>query len=274
MWGTSYGVTKEVLAVYPVLAFLVLRFSLTTLLLTIPLLQELRKNWILIIRVGVPTGLILFAIFLCEIFGILYTSASNAAVLISLFVVFTPLVEWVVFRKPPPTRIFVLSIISVGGVLLLTEGASVSFNRGDALILAAAFLRACMVTATSGLSRKYSGSTIAMTAMQSLVVAVGAVVAFFIVAPEDFFFPQTVTNWALIFYLVVFCTIFAFFAQNYASRRSNPSRVSLLMGTEPVFGALFAIAWLNESISLQGWVGLSIIIISCLCISKRQTTNE
>ncbi len=268
VWGTSYGLTKEVLLVYPVLAFLVLRFSLTTLMLSVPLIWELKRDAHRLLRVSVPTGCILLAIFLCEIYGVLHTQATNAAVLISLFVVFTPLVEWLLLKKKPPKEVFTLAIASVFGIYLLTDGSQLSFNIGDALILSAALLRACMVTVTNGLSRKYNGSTTAMTAMQSLIVALGASILFYLFSAEEFSLPSTNRSWLVIVYLVVFCTIFAFFAQNYASRRCNPSRVSLLMGSEPVFGALFAMAWLNESIHYQGWAGLTIIILSCIGITR------
>ena len=45
-------------------------------------------------------------------------------------------------------------------------------------------------------------------------------------------------------------------------RKTTPTRVSLLMGTEPVFGALFAIALLNEELSLQAILGGAIIVIA------------
>jgi len=64
--------------------------------------------------------------------------------------------------------------------------------------------------------------------------------------------------------------LFAFFAQNYALKRSTPTRVSLLMGTEPVFGAMFAVYWLHESLSITGWLGgLMIVIASLWTIRKK-----
>lgn len=74
-------------------------------------------------------------------------------------------------------------------------------------------------------------------------------------------------------FLVLFCTIFAFFAQNYATLRSNPTRVSVLMGTEPVFGALFAVLWLNESLSLAGWVGWALIVGAAWWVTRVEGTE-
>jgi drug/metabolite transporter (DMT)-like permease len=66
----------------------------------------------------------------------------------------------------------------------------------------------------------------------------------------------------VITWLVLACTVFAFFVQNYAAVRSAPSRVALLMGSEPLFGALFASLWLGERLSALGWVGGALIVVS------------
>ncbi|MCW5238207.1 hypothetical protein D5047_18850 [Verminephrobacter eiseniae] len=36
------------------------------------------------------------------------------------------------------------------------------------------------------------------------------------------------------------------------------------MGSEPVFGALFAVFWLNESITPSGWLGGAMIVCASL----------
>jgi len=75
--------------------------------------------------------------------------------------------------------------------------------------------------------------------------------------------------WTSMFYLVLACTLFAFFAQNYAIKRSSPTRVSLLMGSEPAFGALFACLWLGERISLTAWVGGGLIVVASMLATVR-----
>ena len=111
VWGCSYGVAKIALLYYPVLGFLALRFGLTFILLLPSLRQsrraEVKNAW----RIGLPLGLILLAIFLCETYGIAQTSATNAAFLISLCVVLTPLVEWLLLKQAP-------SAFTLGAVVL------------------------------------------------------------------------------------------------------------------------------------------------------------
>ena len=70
-------------------------------------------------------------------------------------------------------------------------------------------------------------------------------------------------------YLVLFCTLFAFYVQNYAVRRTSPTRVSLLMGSEPLFGAIFAMVWLQESLTALQLLGGALILFSVIVTSTR-----
>src|SRR3546814_2986399 len=56
--------------------------------------------------------------------------------------------------------------------------------------------------------------------------------------------------WFGTLYLVLFATLFAMFAQNRALGRSSATRVSLLMGSEPLLGAIIAGLWLGEQIGI------------------------
>ena len=138
IWGSSYGVSKLALAYYPVLGLLAVRFVLAALCLSPSLRHAPRSAW----RAGVPMGGILLAILLCETYGLAHTSAANAAFLISLCLVFTPLAEWLLFGQRPAARIWLLVALSWLGAVLLTGGMHFSASLGDALMLLAAVLRA------------------------------------------------------------------------------------------------------------------------------------
>lgn len=129
IWGSSYAVAKQALWFYPVLGFLAIRFGLTFILLV----PQLRGAGQRAVRPGLPLGLVMLGIFLCETWGVMLTSASNAAFLISLCVVFTPFVEWAMLRQRPGNLLFAASALSLAGVWLLTGGTNLSLNLGDGL---------------------------------------------------------------------------------------------------------------------------------------------
>lgn len=256
VWGTSYGMAKQAVLFYPVAGFLFIRFMLTFVLLV----PTLRGCWRQALVPGLLLGTVLLAIFLCETFGVALTSASNAAFLISLCVVLTPFVEWLMLRQRPENNAFIAAGVSLCGALLLTGGAAITMNAGDKLILGAALLRAVMVCLTKKLMQHRNVPALALTAVQTGVVAAGSLALLLATRQGIPALPQSAAFWGATLYLVLFCTLFAFFAQNYAVKRLTPTRASLLMGTEPLFGALFAMLWLQESLTPAGWLGGLLIV--------------
>lgn len=256
IWGTSYGVAKQALAFYPVLGFLALRFCITFVLLAPQLRGAGRRAW----SPGLPLGLVLLAIFLCETYGVQLTTASNAAFLISLCVVFTPLVEWLLLGQRPAVDQLPAVVLSLLGAWLISSGVELQFGLGDGLMLAAALLRAFQVCLTRKLTGGLDIPPLALTAVQAGVIGFGCLILGLLLPGGLPPLPTTSAFWIGSLYLVLFATLFAFYVQNWALGRSSPTRVSLLMGSEPLFGALFAVWWLNETLSFQAWLGGLLIV--------------
>ncbi len=266
-WGTSYGLTKDALLYVSVLGFIGIRFSLTFFLLLPCFVADYRKGHAKDWKSAIPTGVILLGIFIAETFGVAYTTASNAAFLISLCVVITPFVEWLVYRRSLNRSLCMFAVISVVGVCMLTLNVSmnIQLNQGDGYILLAAFLRACMVVVTKKTLESKELTAISITMVQSGIVAIGAFSLLFLNEGTPFpLLPDSIEFWWITLYLVVFCTVFAFFAQNYALKRTSATKVSLLMGSEPAFGALFAILWLGETLSIFQYLGGALILIATI----------
>ena len=270
VWGTSYGVAKGALAYYPVLGFLAVRFILTFVLLLPTLVRLPRQPLRNALRTGWPLGLLMLSIFVCETFGVALTRASNAAFLISLCVVFTPFVEWWMLRIKPQRAVFVFAGVSLLGAALLSGGMVGDMGLGDALVLAAAVLRAVTVCQTSKLTRGSSAPALALTAVQAGVIGFGSLLLALCMPGGLPPLPTDAAFWQASVYLVLGCTVFAFFAQNWALQRSAPSRVALLTSSEPAFGALFAVLWLGESLGVMGWVGGGMIVLVALWTSLRR----
>ncbi|MGL5740938.1 MAG: DMT family transporter [Plesiomonas shigelloides] len=264
-WGTSYGLTKSALAYTSVLIFIALRFSLTFVSVLPIVIRDfyfgLNRDWVN----ALPTGFILTAIFVCEVVGISLTSASKAAFLISLSMILTAFAERLINKQRMSYALIGLSLCSVFGVVLLSNQQNLTFtlNVGDYFILTAAVLRALMVTLTKRLTQGKSISTLTLTAIQSAIVASCALLSIWIIYPSTpISLPTAVSFWFTIGYLVVFCTLFAFAVQNYAVRKTSPTKVAIIMGSEPLFGAIFAFIWLQESLNYIQAFGAALILIS------------
>lgn len=271
VWGTSYGVAKGALAFYPVLGFLAVRFILTFVLLLPALLRASAAQRRDALRAGLPLGALMLGIFLCETFGVAHTQASNAAFLISLCVVFTPFAEWWLLGRRPPPALWGFAAVSLLGAALLSGGLAGRLGLGDGLMLAAALLRAITVCQTSKLTRQRSAPALALTAVQAGVIGFGSLLLALGTPAGLPSLPLASAFWQASAYLVLGCTVFAFFAQNWALKHTSPSRVALLTSSEPAFGALFAVFWLGEGLGAMGWLGGGLIVLAALwTVARRQ----
>lgn len=267
IWGGSYSAAKLATTELPVLQFLVLRFGLTFLLLA-PALRGITAvaSWKNSLAGAILLGAILLAIFVSETFGVSLTTASNAAFLISLCVVFTPFCEWLLLgERPSRSALMACGLSFLGASLLAFQGGG-DLSRltwGDALMVLAALLRGVMVCMTRRQSLLFRLPALTLTAVQMGVMTLGSFILMTVApGPGWVAVPATPSFWWAMAFLVLLCTILAFFVQNYAAARTSPSRVALLMGSEPLWGALIAVFWMKEHMSLQGWIGGLLIVSS------------
>ncbi|MEN9890515.1 MAG: hypothetical protein RLY78_810, partial [Pseudomonadota bacterium] len=277
VWGGSYSAAKLATTEVPVLQFLLLRFGLTFLVLlpglralARPQAQPLPRS---ALAGAALLGLNLLAILVCETWGVTLTTAANAAFLISLCVAFTPLCEWWLLGVRPGASTALAAALSMAGAGLLAfqHGGVDGLNRGDALVLLAALLRAVMVCLTRRHGQAHGLPALTVTAVQMGVMTLGTATALALTQGRAGWVPLPTHAgfWGAMAFLVLLCTVFAFFVQNHAAGRSSPSRVALLTGSEPLWGALIAVAWLGEPMRAQGWLGGALIVASAVWMSTR-----
>jgi drug/metabolite transporter (DMT)-like permease len=262
-WGSTYLVAKELVSPSSVVALLALRMLLAAAVMGIIVAARRNRVTRAELRVGVILGVLLAAVFAFETFGIAHTSATNAGLIISLTMVFTPILESVVSGRRLPRTFFFAAMIAVVGVVLLAGGGELRApSLGDLLILIAAIVRAVHVTSMHKLSADRPMDSLHLTTVQL------ATCAALFTASSVFYgdsIPQYVSeldpaSGMLFLYLVLACTVFAFFIQTWAVRRTSPSRVSLLLGTEPIWAAIIGITIAHDTVGLAGYLGIALIL--------------
>jgi drug/metabolite transporter (DMT)-like permease len=262
-WGSTYLVVKELVSPSSVVALLALRMLFAAVVMAAIVAGRRNRLTAAELRVGVILGVLLAAVFAFETFGIAHTSATNAGLIISLTIVFTPILDSAVSGRPLPARFFLAAMMAVIGVVLLAgNGAFSPPSLGDLLILVAALIRAVHVTSMHKLTTGKPMDSLNLTTVQLATCAAifSATSLFYGDSVPHFFATLDPGRGMLFLYLVLACTVFAFLVQTWAVRRTSPSRVSLLLGTEPIWAAIIGIAIAHDSVALVGYCGIALIL--------------
>ena len=257
VWGSSYLAAKTLVVAGGVLVVLALRY-LVSMAAMLPLMIRRRPSR-RELGVGVLLGCTQASVLVLETYGVSLTSATNAGVLISLTILLTPILEGAAGRRWLPRRFFLAAAVATAGVALLVAGPGLRTpSAGDALMLAAAVVRAAHVTLSGRLARP-SYDTVTLTTTQTVVGAVVFTVAAgpaLIPAAASFGTPQ----WLGVLYLALGCSVFAFLVQLWAIRRTSAARASLLLGTEPVWAVLIGVGLGGEHLTVLAAAGILLVL--------------
>ncbi|MFA0085600.1 DMT family transporter [Vibrio sp. 10N.261.51.F12] len=284
LWGTSYGVSKPLLMHFSVQQILFLRFVIAFVALGILIIKN--RSYLVFLHspqpyviVGVSTGIVLTSIFLAETWALMSSHANQVAVLISLCVLFTPILERIWLKAVLPPLLWMYGLGSVIGVILITgeHSLNINFSSGTLLILLAAILRAVMVVSCRKAFSTYELQTDVVTFIQlSIVTTVSLILVI-----QDASHPSLIhtlkfastQDYLSIVYLALGCTLLAFILQNHSVKSLDASHASLLMGTEPLFGLLFSVIFLQETLLPLQWAG-SLLIVCATMIACYQFSNH
>lgn len=263
VWGASYLAAKQLTEAGSLWGMLALRFTAAAAILFLirafkPVKFSRADVWI-----GSTVGALLCVVMVAETNGIYLTSATNAGLIISLSIIFTPIIEGWVRKFWLPKNFFLAALGAVIGVGFLVDGNGIQApNWGDAIMLAAAVLRAAYQVTQGGLTSGRKLTTINLTIFQTLTAGViffiadvpGTVAATFNYGAKE---------WLLMAFLVLLCTVYGFFAMMWGIRRTSASRIALLQGTEPVWAVFIAMLFGGETLNWIGALGAALIIGSC-----------
>lgn len=170
-------------------------------------------------------------------FGLEHTSASNAGFLVSLSVVFIPIISFLVLKQRIEKKAIVGVCLAVIGIALLTLDTRLQVNPGDILCLLCALLFAVHVVVTGIFTRHVD--SIALGVLQLGFVAVFA--AAFSLAAERMTLPGDFRSWLVVLALSILCTAVGYIVQTTAQQHTTATHTGLILSLEPVFSAVFRI---------------------------------
>lgn len=201
-----------------------------------------------------------------------FTSATNVGFLMSLPVIFAPLLAIIILKQKYDFRYLPLQIVVIVGLYLLCSNeGGITLNKGDILALITAIaLSGSLVFGKKSLE---SIDAVTISATQAGVTAFMSLICALVF--DDFSIVPNIAPvaWGVIAYLALTCTCIAYLLQNSALTYLSSSTVSMLQCTQPILTAICSFIILGERMSIRGILG-GLIIIGSILIANLLETKE
>lgn len=190
------------------------------------------------------------------------TSATNVGFIMSLPVLFAPLLAMIFLRQRYEFRRLPVQLAAILGLFLLCcNGGVFAFGPGEALALLEALCLAGFLV--FGERAMEEMDVMALTTLQVGLTAVISIAAALATDDISALAGVEMHAWWIILYLAITCTIIAYLLQNIAVRHLSSQTVSMLQCTQPILTAFASFILLGETLSGIGLAG-AVIIVLCL----------
>lgn len=265
LWGISFPAMKVVVDL-PIFYIMSIRFTVASLALAIVFHRHFKNCNRQILKYAF---LLSFCIFLCIFFctiGIKYTTSARASFFSCLTFMIVPFLNYWIYKVKMCRNTMTSVLICLVGVFLLSYTSEIGgfrLNLGDMLCILGSLTGSFHIIFLERVIKKERMDSILFTVFLMLFIAVwSTAVAFFTssfsnVSPTQF-------QMADIVFIGLFCTAAAFLLQSVSQRYVPCNRVGIILALEPASGCLFSVMLLGDVLSVYGWIGAALVMISML----------
>ena len=266
IWGTTFPVMKIIVENIGFAYYVFLRFSIASIILAPYIFLRYKAK---ILFKDMFPGIVLGILFLGGIsfqgLGIEYTSASNAAFITGLSVVFVYLIEVAIGGEKVSIQLLLAIILSIIGLYLLSFKDMFTPCIGDLIVLIGSFFWAFQIISVGRYSKKFDLSRLLFFEISS--TALGSILLLsFIKMPS---LNNILDMIPYILYLSIFCTIFTNMLQLYGQKLVSNVEAAIIYLMEPVFAYILSFIMLGEQLSIRQFFGAFFIMLAMILSSYK-----
>lgn len=277
VWGATFVMVKDAVALMPPMTFNALRCTLAAAVLVALGGRRLTRLDRRLVAAGVGVGLALCAGYVLQVFGLQTTTPARAGFFTGLAVVIVPFLGWPMLRRGPRRSDVAAAAVALAGVAFLSLTAlpggggsllgQLAINDGDWLIVGCAAAFAVQIV----LLGRYApdADPVALATVEVITMAVVCAVAAPLAAPGGRLLGAASTwaavppsVWFAAAFTGVLATAVAFVVQASAQRFTSPERTALVFAAEPLFAAGASWWLIGEHLSPWGWLGGVLIVVA------------
>jgi drug/metabolite transporter (DMT)-like permease len=259
VWGWTFVVVQDAIAIYGVIPFLAVRFVLAGAALAPIYATKLTRRSLI---VGGGIGVVLAAGYLFQTTGLLYTTPTNSGLITGLFVVFAPIADRLLFGANVSRQVILAVALSLLGMVLLAGGGPEGANWGDLLTLLCAAALGLHIALLSRYAASYDAG--ALTLAQILSIALLFVIVWSFFGSVSLPTPEV---WVALLVTGLLASAGAFLVQTSVQQHIPAARTAIILTMEPVFAALFGY-WLAGDRLVAVQILGALMILSALVIGE------
>lgn len=268
IWGLTFVSTKTLLMTFTPVEILFIRFLIGFMVLFLIYPKRLKTNGWREEKYFIIAGVSgIFLYYFLENASLLWTTASNAGVIVSTAPIFTALLA----REKKDLKFFIGFAAAIAGILMISLG-SVEINTkgllGDFLALLAALVWGIYSVVTKKIST--FGYPEVQTARRSFLYGM-----FFIIIPLIFWNSYgterevfTLSNISSLIFLGAIASALCFVLWNIAIRKIGAVKTSVFLYLVPVTTVLTSAIFLGERLSLVSFSGTILALLGLILSSK------
>jgi drug/metabolite transporter (DMT)-like permease len=245
VWGGSFVVMKDSLERQDVISFLATRFLIAGLLMLAYRPYSLvglgKTLWIR----ATFLGFLLAAGFIFQSVGLTKTTVSSTGFITGLYLVFTPLISWLLLKRHI-LRLQLLAVFVATLGLYLIAYNGIEYGFGEFLVLISAVLFAMQIVAVGEWSNGKNAYPLAL--IQILVAALLFVMISF---KDGYQVPPDGSVWIAILFTALFATFLGFLIQVKAQAIMTATAAGVILAMEVPFAFIFGLYFDNDPLTLR-----------------------
>jgi drug/metabolite transporter (DMT)-like permease len=250
VWGVTFVQVKDAVAIYPLFAFLAVRFAIASATLAFPAAKRMRGLGRSGVAAGAFLGLLLAAGYALQTAGLERTTVSSTGFITGMYVVLTPLIALVLYRSRIGLGAWVGVLVATAGLAMLS-GIHAGSVTGDLLVLAGAGVYSFQIVLMERYAPRFDA--LAFTFVEMAAAFLGLLVVALTLG--DLGVPRGWTVWGALLVTGVFASALGYLVQTWAQRRTSATRTALAFTMEPVWTAFFGYTLAGDRLGALGWGG-------------------
>ena len=252
VWGWTFVVVQDAIALYGVLPFLAVRFALAAAALAPLYAPRVTRRALL---VGGGIGVVLALAYFFQTTGLLFTTPTNSGLITGLFVVFAPLADRLLFGVRSSRQVIVAVFLSLFGMVLLAGGGPEGVNPGDFLTLLCAAALGVHIALLSRYAAGHDAGGLTLAQILAMTILFAALWPFF----EPVRFPPAGV-WISLLVTGIVASAAAFYIQTSVQQHIPAARTAIILTMEPVFAAFFGYWLAGDRLSALQVAGAALIL--------------